>query len=248
MKIAPPRLWYPLRTQNPYYRGISGGSQLNGDPHWENVVLLAGNDSAADESTSFLDQSPLGHTLTATTGAKYDDANVPSGLSTWMFFNGSSRVLAPTHAGFTFGTGDFTIEYMMRFSALASNGNTLSMHPTIWNEPNIDMFIDADGSFGAWSNAHGVICNGGAGTIVINTTYHVAYTRASGSHRVFLNGSQLGSTYSGGSDNYGSGVFRLGENIDGSRHMTGWLGSFRVTKGVARYTAGFTAPSLPFPA
>jgi hypothetical protein len=78
---------------------------------------------------------------------------------------------------------------------------------------------------------------------------HVAITRSSNTVRMFLNGTQVG-TYTTSYIFWDSTTALLlggfytgsfGEDIDG------YVDEFRVTKGVARYTANFTPPSAPFP-
>jgi hypothetical protein len=63
---------------------------------------------------------------------------------------------------------------------------------------------------------------------------------------MFLNGVQAGSTYSD-SNNYAQTALVFGCRTDGSFDFGGYIDEIRVTKGVARYTADFTAPSSPFP-
>ena len=76
--------------------------------------------------------------------------------------------------------------------------------------------------------------------------YHVALSGSDGSYKLFLNGTQEGSTATGsitdGHDTKKIGVFWYsgGGYI---RYWNGYLEDFRITKGLARYTSNFTPPT-----
>jgi hypothetical protein len=72
-----------------------------------------------------------------------------------------------------------------------------------------------------------------------NTWFHLAITRVGTSGRVFINGTQTYTFTANNSTNFTG--FMLGDNV--SEPMYGYLDDFRVTKGVARYTANFTPPT-----
>jgi hypothetical protein len=85
-----------------------------------------------------------------------------------------------------------------------------------------------------------------AGTITINTWQHVAATRSGNSWRIFINGTQVGST----TTNTTSYTTAYGCCIGSSFYNEDFLGNIddaRITQGVARYTANFTAPTAAFP-
>ncbi len=90
----------------------------------------------------------------------------------------------------------------------------------------------------------------GAGPLVSSTTntaastwYHVAVTRSGTSLRMFINGI-LESSATNSSDLVASGL-NLGL-ISTPYLMNGYIDDFRITKGVARYTANFTPPTGTF--
>lgn len=84
-----------------------------------------------------------------------------------------------------------------------------------------------------------------AGTITISTWQHVAATRSGNSWRIFINGTQVGST----TTNTTSYTTAYGCCIGSSyynEHYNGYIDDLRITQGLARYTASFTAPSAPY--
>jgi hypothetical protein len=73
--------------------------------------------------------------------------------------------------------------------------------------------------------------------------------RSGSNTRCFVNGTQVGSTYttlqnfaSGGPLIVGSGYY-----APSARSYNGYLQDVRLTKGYARYTANFTPPTAAFP-
>jgi len=79
----------------------------------------------------------------------------------------------------------------------------------------------------------------------------VAVSRASGQTRLFLNGAQVGVPWADATSYAAPGANRpiIGDAGDapGSRRFKGYIQDYRVTVGVARYTASFTPPAGPLP-
>ena len=86
-------------------------------------------------------------------------------------------------------------------------------------------------------------------TFSTSTWYHVAVVRSGTTIYFFVNGTQqttLGS--GGGSYNFAipTSGFIFGANNDTNERFNGYIDDFRITKGYARYTANFTAPTAEF--
>ena len=85
-----------------------------------------------------------------------------------------------------------------------------------------------------------------AATISGNTWTHFAATRNSGSLRLFLDGTQVGSTTSYTGSFPSNLAVTVGDNAAGTESWNGYLDELRITKGTARYTTTFTPPgALP---
>jgi hypothetical protein len=79
--------------------------------------------------------------------------------------------------------------------------------------------------------------------LLANTWAHVALTRSGTSMRLFINGVQVGGTYSSAA-NFSDGLCVIGkESTSAINWFSGYMDEFRVTKGVARYTSAFTPPA-----
>jgi hypothetical protein len=85
----------------------------------------------------------------------------------------------------------------------------------------------------------------GATTVPLNSWSHVAVSRSGTSTRLFLNGVQQGSTYTD-TRNYIQTPVTIGARFNNIQNFTGYIDELRISKGVARYTANFTAPTAPF--
>jgi hypothetical protein len=78
------------------------------------------------------------------------------------------------------------------------------------------------------------------------TWYHVAIVKNGTSYLMFINGTQIGTTQtSTGVFQDVAAVMRIG--LSGtSNYLNGWIDEFRVSKGIARWTANFTPPTAEY--
>ena len=80
-----------------------------------------------------------------------------------------------------------------------------------------------------------------------DTWYHYAVTRSGNTFRMFINGVLEDTQTSTGSLNIGLGGFRSGWSFDGGNgYFNGYIQDMRITRGLARYTSNFTAPTAEF--
>ena len=140
----------------------------------------------------------------------------------------------------TFGTGDFTIEFWINTS---NNGNI--MNPSTATGTGYWGLLIQSGNL-RWNNSYAVtnLWQISASAIQDGSWHHVAISRASGSTKIFYDGT-LQSTQSDTTNYSGTGAWRIGSGNLAA--FNGYLDDFRITKGVARYTANFTAPDAELP-
>ena len=108
------------------------------------------------------------------------------------------------------------------------------------------LFLYNSGAGLYWEVNGTVRISGGA---ISNSVWtHIAICRASGSTKLFINGTQSGSTYSD-SNNYLVAPITIGEMNDGygDGNFNGYIDDLRITKGYARYTTTFTPPTAALP-
>jgi Concanavalin A-like lectin/glucanases superfamily len=204
-----------------------------------NVVLLLNfTNGGIYDATSKNDLETVGNAQISTTQSKWGGSS--------MSFDGTTDYLVePTSVYFGYGTGDFTIEFWLYLNGagvqtvFSNLSGTASTNPHIYINSTTLIYYTA-----------GATAITGA-SLSTGVWYHIALCRASGSTRMFINGTQTGSTYAD-TNNYGQsaplgvGTYWNGGAPVSASTLNGYLQDVRVTK-YARYTANFTAPTAAFP-
>ena len=86
----------------------------------------------------------------------------------------------------------------------------------------------------------------GVTAVSAGTWYHFAWTRQSGTQRLFLNGVLEGSTATAFTFSDTTPMW-VGANPANNGWFNGQIEDVRVTRGIARYTNNFTIPLAAFP-
>lgn len=223
--------------------GLAPAIVTDRDPHWNSVELLL-NFRGANGSTSFVDSSKNASALTPAGNAQINNQEgLFDGTGDYVYSDGISQL---AH------TGDFTLEFAMRRNAFvgaeiygvvdtrSAGTPAVGICFYLWNTGRMTFFMD---------NADRIT---NMGTIVQGQRHDIAVTRAGTTCRVFLDGTQVGThTSSGSVSSPGSltlGTIITQRNTAGNFHYAGALLGLRYTRGVARYTAAYTPPKVPFPA
>lgn len=156
------------------------------------------------------------------------------------YFDGSADSLTiPWNAAFDFGTGDFTVEAWVYPNSGTSEFALLSGLEV----GSSDLVYYANSfRFGRNNVAWDTTFNH---TLTTNQWCHIAFVKASGNAKVFVNGQQIGDQPNG--SGYGSvgGTTIVGTSRDSSRAISGYLSNYRIVKGTAVYTSDFTPPTAP---
>ena len=229
---------------------LAKGQPVPNDPYlYTNTVLLLKGDGT-NGSTTILDSSKVAGSpkaVAAVGNAQISTVQSKFGGSSIAFDGTGDYLTVPSNTDFQFGTGNFTVEAWIRSSDLTGQKVLLDTRPNGDASIASRWLIYTDGTSLAWVAA-GTAYAGG--TLAVNTWYFVTLCRASGSTRAFLNGAQIGSTITD-TTNYLAGASRPIIGADGNSpialNFNGYIDDLRITKGVARYTANFTPPTLPFP-
>ncbi len=212
------------------------------------TMLMSTTATNAQQNNTFLDSSTNNLTITRNGNTTQGSLN-PYGLDWANYFDGSGDYLTiANNAAFGMGTGDFTIECWVNPTVFTGSGNVL-VDMRSGTEPSVrpDLEYDSSGTLNYRVNGSSVISGG---TLVIGTWSHVVICRSGTTTKMFLNGTQVGSSYTD-SNNYGSSAAcRIGADDDGSpnAYVNGYMSNVRVVKGTAVYTANFTVPTAPLTA
>jgi hypothetical protein len=179
----------------------------------------------------------VGNASISTTQSKFGGSS--------MYFDGTTDCLfRPTSPNFGYGTGDFTIEFWLYLNAVGTQTVVSNLASSGSTAPHI-YYLTGSGLKYFTANADRI--SGPA--LSTGTWYHIAISRYSSSTRMFVNGSQVGSTYAD-SNNYDAtaplGVGDYGSTPTGSNTLNGYINDLRITKGIGRYTQNFTPPTTAF--
>lgn len=210
----------------------------------------------ADGSTTFTDES--GKTWTAAGNAQIDTAQSKFGGASGLF-DGNDWISSGDSADWRLDDGSnvnqWTIELWVRFNALQNGGFA---QQALNNQNNWNFTFSADGVGGwrlAWRITSGGseivnILNAWSG-VTTNTWYHVALVKnGTSGYMMFVNGNQIGSTQTNTNvipdlaAQIEIGKWKDFFNFD--YYLNGWIDEFRISKGIARWTANFTPPTAPY--
>lgn len=204
-------------------------------------LLLNFTNASIIDSTGKNDLETVGDAQISTSVKKFGTGSLK--------FDGTGDFLStPNASQFDFGTGDFTVEFWVNFTSftltasMVSNYFSSTVGWTIQRRSDSAALVFGYGDTQlfsqSWSPSTGI-------------WYHIAATRSGTSLRVFVDGTQLGTTVTNSTSLNGStsplvvGGLYFGGYL---QPLNGYIDDLRITKGVARYTANFTPPSRQLPA
>jgi len=206
------------------------------------TLHLKGTDASIIDKSQSDNLKLVGNTTGSTTQAKF--SNTKS-----MYFDGAGDYIITTQQ--ELGTEDFTIEGWHYLLTRANNRNGIFGNYSSYSAGSLGMFA---GHSSATTTAYQVAYNGAAfpasviqgGTIAYNQWVHFAVVRNSGTMNLYINGTSVDSISATASLNGVGNNFIVGAPGDNlADGMHGYLEDFRITKGLARYTANFTPPTAP---
>jgi len=207
-------------------------------------LLLNFTNAGIYDSAMINDLETAGNAQVSTTQKKYGTAS--------MYFDGTGDYLImPDTLTGKFGTGDFTIEYWdyhgTQGTNYASQVGTLSSGTGAgtWR---FGTFGNNTGLYFSYHNGTSFVdVTFGSGTYNDSTWRHFAISRQSGTLRAFVNGTQVGTNQTVTQDLNSSNRVVIGAELTTPTYFTGYIDDLRITKGYARYTANFTAPTAALP-
>ena len=215
------------------------------DPDFASVSLLLHGDGT-NGSTTIVDSSPLPKTVTAYGNAQISTANSKFGGASLAFDGTGDSLSIGGSVAFSFGGADLTIEGWVNPTVITSGRAIVSSYPG--GSPGNWIISLEGGKLSLYIYPSGTFNFSWLSTTVfsVNTWTHFAITRESGFWRMFCNG--VMENTSTASVSMGNLVdVTIGSQNNTTRFFNGYIDDFRITKGVARYTANFTPPTAPFP-
>lgn len=215
---------------------VSAIQQGSSDPDWDDVTLLCHFDGT-DGQTTFTDEK--GNTMTGANGARIEQDQSKFG-GTSGYFDGDARIDIADDVDFGFGTGSWTWEFWA-YPQSGNNAHILDFRETTAAENGVLYWNNYALSYyngGVYSSGH---------TLSANTWVHIAVTYDGTTLRFFKDGVK-GTDHVTSLDFSANRPLRIAANYaSGGEAYTGYIDDLRITKGVARYTSNFTAPTAPYP-
>ena len=206
--------------------------------------------NGTDGSTSFPDDSDSNHTVTANGNAQVDTAQKMFGTASLLCDGAGDYLSIPDHDDWDFGTGDWTIDFRLRFNAVAT-----TTFPTMFDTggastTNAGVHILYNNSVGALEVQVAGVYEQCSWTPSAGTWYHVAVVRTGNTVKTFIDGTQIGS----GLDVTGKNITGLSAGVaiggdlslGASYYLDGWIDEMRVSKGIARWTTTFSPPVIAY--
>lgn len=222
-----------------FYWKSQGKWPQGADPIFASVSLLLHMDGS-DASTTFTDNSPVGHTVTANANAQIDTAQSKFGGASGLFDGTGDYLQVADAASLDFGTGDFTVEGWVRPNASGVQGivgkgdGAGSSGWTVFFNTGPNLHVYQGGAYRCTSNS-----NQSTGT-----WYHFAAVRSGSTWTLYVDGVAQTATGTSADNLDNASNLRIGGQLTGiAGDYNGWIDDLRITKGVARYTANFSVPT-----
>ena len=228
--------------------GATQSANVNGNPSaaitgTQTSLLLSGANSGIYDGALQNNVQTAGNAQVSTSVVKYGTGSIA--------FDGTTSYLTMLASpSLAFGSGNWTVEMWLYALVLPTNPASAQLYdtrPASTNGAYPLIYLNNDGTIRLWVSSADRISSSAIST---GQWYHVAVSRSNGSTKMFINGTQTGSTYTD-STVYLASDLRVGASYSGgasiSNYLNGYIQDLRVTKGVARYTATFTPPTAALP-
>ena len=185
----------------------------------------------------------VGKTVYAQGNAKLSTAIKKFGTASLALDGAGDYVTLPSQVDFDFGTDNFTFEGWF-YRSVGGVQVTLFDFRTSATQNAPWLFITSGGTLAYYVNGSTRIS--GAGGITAGSWHHVAVSRNGTSTRIFVNGAQVGSTWTDTTDYIQSPVTIGARYTGATEFFNGYIDDVRISKGVSRYSGTFTTPTVPF--
>ena len=169
--------------------------------------------------------------------AQIDTTTKKFGTGSMEFDGTGDYLLGPGNPDIVFGTGNFTIEYWIYFNVTNVQQGVIGFRPngTAGNYP-VMYFLSGTLRY----NVNGT--DRMTASVSSGQWYHVAVARSGTDTKMFLDGTQVGSTFTDTTNYLAARIVIGADDFSlGGSSLNGFIDDLRITKGVARY------PTEPFP-
>ena len=218
---------------------------LLGDGIWSAVVSQL-NFIGADGATSTTDDTGL-RAWTFSGNAQIDTAVNDNGTSSLLLDGTGDYITTPDADALEASPGNLTIDVSIRANTIGTL-MTVASKRQITTGAGWAIYKNANNTVGFSSFAGPVINIASTTTVATGSFYRIRVTRSGTTWTLSINGTQEASgTESGTPPTSSVGVY-IGRDgtFSTSRDFNGWIGGFRMIKGIA-LPSNYTPAALPFP-
>ena len=201
------------------------------------AVHVIGTDASIIDKSQTNNLKLFGNTTGSTAQAKFASSKS-------MYFDAVGDYISiPVDEVYGFGTDDWTIETWLYCTK--TGGFNAIFDTRVGTGTQAGNF-----GIGMYNTGRVQLFSGGifyypTDTLSFNTWQHFAVVKNSGTTTMYFNGTAASSTYSDSRDYGSSQPVQIGKDDTTSNYFGGYMQDFRISKGLARYTANFTPPTAP---
>jgi hypothetical protein len=197
---------------------------------------------ALNSATITADGSGKNNTLTSNYSTQINGPTLnptpTNGSSVYFSTSSQQYIVAPSNAAFNFNIFSFTIEGWIYL--YAGTSGTLYDGRTGLTTVSPQIYISSSTIYYA---VGGTVAITGS-SVNTFTWYHIALVKSSTSTKLYVNGTQSGSTYTD-NNTYVVGAPYIGAGFNYSNPLNGFITNLRVVNGTAAYTTTFTPSTTP---
>lgn len=244
-----------IKTQDNYaLKIIAGADSLNKTltknfgayDVYDSYTKLCSHFDGADAAIAYTD--PIAGAATFVGTAQLDTAQYKFGTASLLLDGNSDYITYPDSDNYYFGTGNFTIDFWIRFNTIGVNqvivgqyeNNTAYWIVKLDSDNKLQLVFRHDSTFlgyyiqtSAWAG------------LATNTWYHIACVRNGTCGLIFVDGvsqtlTEVSAFSTNDVGNLASDLF-IGQ-LNGAQFVDGWIDEVRISKGVARWTSNFIPP------
>lgn len=183
-------------------------------------------------------------TVTASGNAQVDTAQSKFGGASALFDTTGDYLQVDAAQSPAFGTDDFTIEFWIRLENLPSANIVMPLDQRPGSNGAYPLIYITTSEEIVWFVNSAARITTSTSSLSVDTWHHVAVVRSSGTTKIYIDGTQSGSSWTD-STNYAAGRLRIGGNMNSVYSIDGHMDEFRVSN-TARYTTSFTPSTSAF--
>ena len=199
-------------------------------------IFIAGKVTGFQESNE-----RAGKTIAANGDAQISTAQKKFGTGSLLLDGTGDYASLDSSNDFGFTNGNFSINFWVRLDAIGSGAqNLFDMRAGSASDP-VPRIYTQSGNI--YYDVGGTARITGNSALSATTWHHIALDRSGTNTKLYVDGTQVGSTYTDSNDYGNIKPLIIGADYTGSNATDGYIDDFRVVKGASIYQSNFTAPT-----